>query len=105
MGAGASSLPEQLNKDECKAAAGEFFTDELWAANQKDDTISRDDFIRLGTIKAVCQIAPKGNPSTGTEPEGEVSGVVRFEQLFGSPPCKITYEIKGLTPGFHGFHM
>jgi hypothetical protein len=105
MGAGASSLPEFLNQDECKVAAGDFFTDELWAANQKEDKLSRDDFIRLGTVKAVCNIAPKGNPETGAEPEGTVSGVVNFEQLFGAPPCKITYEIKGLTPGLHGLHM
>jgi len=105
MGAAASSLPESLTKEECQAAAGHFFTEELWNANQKEDKISREDFQKLGTIKATCEVSPKGNSCTGTEPEGNVTGVVTFEQTFGNPPCKITYDIKGLAPGLHGFHI
>ena len=105
MGAGASSLPDFLDKEACIAAGGDFFTEALWEANKKDDKISRDDFLRLGTLIAVCEVAPKGNSCTGAEPEGDVKGTVKFEQIFGTPPCKITYEITGLSPGLHGFHM
>ncbi|XP_075887759.1 superoxide dismutase [Cu-Zn] [Nelusetta ayraudi] len=47
-------------------------------------------------LKAVCVL--KG--------AGETSGTVYFEQEeTGSAPVKLTGEIKGLTPGEHGFHV
>ncbi|KAG7484465.1 hypothetical protein MATL_G00049640 [Megalops atlanticus] len=46
-------------------------------------------------LKAVCVL--KGN--------GEVTGTVYFEQESESAPVKLTGEIKGLTPGDHGFHV
>ncbi|XP_033996337.1 superoxide dismutase [Cu-Zn] [Trematomus bernacchii] len=46
-------------------------------------------------MKAVCVL--KG--------AGEASGTVFFEQENDSAPVKLTGEIKGLTPGEHGFHV
>ncbi|XP_030602412.1 superoxide dismutase [Cu-Zn] isoform X1 [Archocentrus centrarchus] len=46
-------------------------------------------------LKAVCVL--KG--------AGETSGTVYFEQESDSAPVKVTGEIKGLTPGEHGFHV
>ncbi|XP_029029453.1 superoxide dismutase [Cu-Zn] [Betta splendens] len=46
-------------------------------------------------LKAVCVL--KGS--------GETSGTVHFEQENDSAPVKVTGEIKGLTPGEHGFHV
>ncbi|RVE63935.1 hypothetical protein OJAV_G00141090 [Oryzias javanicus] len=46
-------------------------------------------------LKAVCVL--KGT--------GETDGVVHFEQENDSAPVKVTGEIKGLTPGKHGFHI
>ncbi|KAL4601567.1 superoxide dismutase-like [Arapaima gigas] len=36
---------------------------------------------------------------------GDVSGTVYFEQQDESSSVKVTGEIKGLTPGSHGFHV
>ncbi|XP_030648381.1 superoxide dismutase [Cu-Zn] [Chanos chanos] len=46
-------------------------------------------------LKAVCVL--KGT--------GEVTGTVYFEQENDSAAVKVTGEIKGLTPGEHGFHV
>ncbi|XP_061902750.1 superoxide dismutase [Cu-Zn] [Entelurus aequoreus] len=46
-------------------------------------------------LKAVCVL--KG--------AGDTSGTVFFEQDNDSSPVKLTGEIKGLTPGEHGFHV
>ncbi|CAI5643487.1 unnamed protein product [Oreochromis niloticus] len=46
-------------------------------------------------LKAVCVL--KGT--------GDTSGTVYFEQENESAPVKLTGEIKGLTPGEHGFHV
>uniref|UniRef100_A0A3B4AT25 Superoxide dismutase [Cu-Zn] n=1 Tax=Periophthalmus magnuspinnatus TaxID=409849 RepID=A0A3B4AT25_9GOBI len=46
-------------------------------------------------VKAVCVL--KG--------AGETTGVVHFKQEGDSAPVEITGEIKGLTPGKHGFHV
>ncbi|XP_042355635.1 superoxide dismutase [Cu-Zn] [Plectropomus leopardus] len=46
-------------------------------------------------LKAVCVL--KG--------AGETTGTVYFEQEDGSTSVKLTGEIKGLTPGEHGFHV
>jgi len=45
--------------------------------------------------KAVCVI--EGHPG--------VYGIVQFEQIYDDEATKITGEIKGLTPGLHGFHV
>ncbi|CAL9685450.1 unnamed protein product [Knipowitschia caucasica] len=46
-------------------------------------------------LKAVCVL--KG--------AGDTSGTVHFTQEGDSTPVQITGEIKGLTPGEHGFHV
>ncbi|KAM6912052.1 superoxide dismutase [Cu-Zn] [Lycodopsis pacificus] len=46
-------------------------------------------------VKAVCVL--KG--------AGDTSGIVYFEQESDSAVVKLTGEIKGLTPGLHGFHV
>jgi len=45
--------------------------------------------------RAVCVI----------EGENGISGVVHFEQTYDDEATKITGEIKGLSPGLHGFHV
>jgi len=56
-------------------------------------------------IKAVCEVGPNGKPCNGgAEAAPGCTGTVWFEQTDEST-CKITYEIKGLTPGLHGFHV
>ena len=48
-----------------------------------------------GTLFALCILNPDNS---------EVSGVVRFVQEPGKK-CKIMGEMKGLSPGLHGFHV
>merc|ERR1719284_2162119 len=55
-------------------------------------------------IKAVCEVGPNGKPCDGAEPAEGCFGTITFEQT-DADTCKITYEIKGLTPGLHGFHV
>eukprot|EP00747_Dinoflagellata_sp_TGD_P162414 gnl/TRDRNA2_/TRDRNA2_179982_c0_seq1.p1 gnl/TRDRNA2_/TRDRNA2_179982_c0~~gnl/TRDRNA2_/TRDRNA2_179982_c0_seq1.p1 ORF type:complete len:177 (-),score=45.13 gnl/TRDRNA2_/TRDRNA2_179982_c0_seq1:141-671(-) len=56
-------------------------------------------------IKAVCTVGPEGKPCDGGSDAGNAcTGTVSFEQT-DADTCKITYEIKGLTPGLHGFHV
>jgi hypothetical protein len=97
MGAGASSIPETVNKEQCKEIVGQAFSEELWEKHSKDGVITRDDLTQLATVKSVVIL-------TAIESSG-VAGVVTFEQAFISNPTKITYKITGLAPGLHGFHM
>lgn len=56
-------------------------------------------------IKAVCEVGPGGKPcGGGSEQAPECSGTITFEQT-DENTCTIRYEIKGLTPGKHGFHV
>jgi len=56
-------------------------------------------------IKAICTVGPEGKPcGGGAEAAPGCTGVVCFEQI-DPDTCKISYEIKGLTPGKHGFHV
>ena len=58
----------------------------------------------MSTIKAICEVAPNGKPCGGGEEAATVcTGTVWFEQT--GDECKISWEIKGLTPGLHGFHV
>jgi hypothetical protein len=97
MGAGASSIPETLSKEQCQEIVGQAFSEELWAKHSKDGVITKDELAQLATVKSVVIV-------TALESSG-VAGVVTFEQTFISNPTKITYKITGLTPGLHGFHM
>ena len=97
MGAGASSIPDVVTKDQCKEIVGQSFSEELWEKYSKDGQISKDDLIKLGTIKSIVSMSPFNSSN--------VAGVITFEQIFQSNPTKITYKLTGLTPGLHGFHM
>ena len=97
MGAGASSIPEAISKEQCQEIIGQAFTEELWLKHSKDGIISKDDLVQLATIKSTIVV-------TAVESSG-VAGVVTFEQTFLSNPTKITYKLTGLTPGLHGLHM
>mmetsp|Transcript_47347 Transcript_47347/g.103592 ORF Transcript_47347/g.103592 Transcript_47347/m.103592 type:complete len:181 (+) Transcript_47347:69-611(+) len=56
-------------------------------------------------IKAICTVGAEGKPcGGGPEAAGQCSGTIWFEQS-DADTCKITYEVKGLTPGKHGFHV
>ena len=56
-------------------------------------------------IKAICQVGQNGKVCNGAEePAPGCTGTVWFEQL-DADNCKITWEIKGITPGLHGFHI
>ena len=43
--------------------------------------------------------------ATATFSQGNISGVIRFEQESYDSPVEIKGEIKGLDPGNHGFHV
>mmetsp|Transcript_4007 Transcript_4007/g.8097 ORF Transcript_4007/g.8097 Transcript_4007/m.8097 type:complete len:187 (-) Transcript_4007:53-613(-) len=54
---------------------------------------------------AVCTVSPQGKGCPGSEAvSGVCTGVINFTQM-SADSCKIEYEIKGLTPGKHGFHI
>eukprot|EP00746_Dinoflagellata_sp_MGD_P010127 gnl/MRDRNA2_/MRDRNA2_120823_c0_seq1.p1 gnl/MRDRNA2_/MRDRNA2_120823_c0~~gnl/MRDRNA2_/MRDRNA2_120823_c0_seq1.p1 ORF type:complete len:311 (+),score=55.80 gnl/MRDRNA2_/MRDRNA2_120823_c0_seq1:59-991(+) len=56
-------------------------------------------------IKAVCECGPNGKPCEGGSDDGnKCRGTVHLTQL-DKDKCQIEYEIKGLTPGKHGFHI
>lgn len=57
------------------------------------------------SMKAYCVVGPNGKPCEGTSPTGIVTGRVEFEQAGEDAPCVISYNITGLAPGKHGFHM
>eukprot|EP00811_Abedinium_folium_P012305 NODE_21408_length_754_cov_8.192982.p1 GENE.NODE_21408_length_754_cov_8.192982~~NODE_21408_length_754_cov_8.192982.p1 ORF type:complete len:173 (-),score=55.37 NODE_21408_length_754_cov_8.192982:127-645(-) len=56
-------------------------------------------------IRAICQVGAAGRPcGGGEEPAGECTGMINFEQV-DAETCKISYEVRGLAPGMHGFHV
>mmetsp|Transcript_70626 Transcript_70626/g.138822 ORF Transcript_70626/g.138822 Transcript_70626/m.138822 type:complete len:174 (-) Transcript_70626:297-818(-) len=55
-------------------------------------------------IKATCKVGPGGKPCSGGSDAGnECAGTVSFEQV--GDACTISWDITGLTPGLHGFHI
>ena len=56
------------------------------------------------SIKAVCVVGALGKPCEGGS-NGAVAGTVNFTQADASSPTEISYEVSGLTPGLHGFHI
>merc|ERR1711924_82411 len=56
-----------------------------------------------GGVKAICAVAPNGKACGGVEPSGVCTGTIKL-QMFNDM-CKIEYEVKGLSPGDHGFHI
>jgi Cu-Zn family superoxide dismutase len=55
-------------------------------------------------IKATCHVSAQGKSCDGTEHDTGVHGDVTFEQT-SADSTTITWNIKGLTPGDHGFHI
>jgi len=55
-------------------------------------------------IEAVCEVSVLGKGCDGEETPSGVSGVVKFKQT-DAETLAIDYEIKGLAPGLHGFHV
>jgi Cu-Zn family superoxide dismutase len=56
-------------------------------------------------LQAVCELGPRGKTCHGAAEQGSaVAGTVRLTQI-SSTICRIEYEIRGLTPGKHGFHI
>lgn len=98
MGAASSiALPDVISKSQCQEIVGQSFSEELWLQYSKDDTISKEELIKLATIKSVVVLAALESSN--------VTGVVTFEQTFISNPTKITYQLSGLSPGPHGLHI
>ena len=58
----------------------------------------------MSTIKATCVVGPNGKPCEAGAAEMDVSGTINFEQT-DSGPTKVSYEVTGLAPGKHGFHI
>merc|ERR1712060_571442 len=54
-------------------------------------------------ITATCFVSPEGKSCDGSE-GGTCTGTITFTQT-DADTCKIEYEVKGLTPGKHGFHI
>lgn len=95
MGAAASAIPDVVNKEECMKIVGDAFTEELWEKYAKDGSITKEELVRLGTVKSACDLIPMDKDAAN------VTGKIHFEQIL-QQPCHIKYEIKGLTPGLHG---
>mmetsp|Transcript_148610 Transcript_148610/g.360725 ORF Transcript_148610/g.360725 Transcript_148610/m.360725 type:complete len:182 (-) Transcript_148610:51-596(-) len=56
-------------------------------------------------LVATCHVAPQGKAcGGGAESTPGCSGTIRLSQMPGGE-CKIEYDIRGLTPGKHGFHI
>merc|ERR1719284_1890660 len=55
-------------------------------------------------IKAVCEVGPNGKPCDGGAETAQCTGTVNFLQV-DVETIEIDYEITGLTPGLHGFHV
>ena len=69
-------------------------------------TTSKTNCTSREVLKAICQIGPNGKACTNASDSistTHVSGIVSFED--DGEKCIITYRIKGLKPGKHGFHM
>ena len=56
-------------------------------------------------VSAVCEVGPGGKSCDGSSADTGVTGTVHMEEIEGGERTKISWEIKGLTPGLHGFHV
>ena len=57
-------------------------------------------------VYAACTVGPAGKPCDGGSDAGnKVSGTVTFKQPVSGGPTQIEFDIGGLTPGLHGFHI
>ena len=57
------------------------------------------------SIRAICTVGPAGKPCSGEETAPTATGVIEFEQATPESPTVITYNVTGLAPGPHGFHV
>ena len=57
------------------------------------------------SLKATCEVAPHGKPCGGGAETGVCTGTVTLEQASATEPTVISWDIKGMTPGLHGFHI
>lgn len=61
-----------------------------------------------GYLRATCTVTPQGKPCAGAKPSGEVcprcTGVVTLTRL-NDNETQIEWDIEGLAPGAHGFHI
>mmetsp|Transcript_13521 Transcript_13521/g.30743 ORF Transcript_13521/g.30743 Transcript_13521/m.30743 type:complete len:195 (+) Transcript_13521:70-654(+) len=55
-------------------------------------------------ITATCEVGPNGKPCSGGVDDGKCTGVVTFKQTDANT-CVISWDIKGMTKGLHGFHI
>uniref|UniRef100_A0A7S4VYF7 Superoxide dismutase [Cu-Zn] n=1 Tax=Alexandrium monilatum TaxID=311494 RepID=A0A7S4VYF7_9DINO len=55
-------------------------------------------------IEAVCEVSPQGKPCGGGNDTSICTGTITLKQT-SAEECSISYEIRGLTPGKHGFHI
>jgi hypothetical protein len=56
--------------------------------------------------RATCEVGPGGKPCHGGSDSGNhCAGTVHFVQQEEDGPVDVVYEITGLTPGLHGFHV
>jgi len=56
-------------------------------------------------LKASCELQSRGGSCSGADISTGVSGLVEFEQMSDEAPATIAYNVTGLEPGLHGFHM
>ena len=55
-------------------------------------------------ITAKCEVSPEGKSCDGTSGDTGVKGNITFTQE-SADTCMVEYNIAGLTPGNHGFHI
>lgn len=55
-------------------------------------------------ITAICEIGEAGKSCSGAVSNSGVTGLVKFQQV-DAETVIIEYEVKGLKPGAHGFHI
>lgn len=78
----------------------------------KSDTSLKITFVTAGPqLSAVCHLGPHGKPcnagtngSESPEKGTAVTGTVKLIKI-NDNTCRIEYEINGLSPGKHGFHI
>jgi len=77
----------------------------LYGKTQTEEHLSKR-ARREQPVKATCTVAPGGKPCHGGSDAGNnCSGTVTFSQDGPDDAVEVVYEITGLTPGLHGFHI
>jgi len=55
-------------------------------------------------VAAICEVGEAGKSCDGSSTQSGVAGYIKFSQV-DAETCVIEYEISGLKPGLHGFHI